>query len=112
MLSWSAETTGREVNIEAVADASVDSGIEGGPALRDIALAAAGNETDSSSVEDAAAALGPEAAVDAAAVAAGFEVLNRIVDAVGLPVGKGEQKRMAQVIDLLGLDDMPHATHT
>lgn len=112
MLRWSSETTGREVDLAAVSDPSVDPRLVAGEALA--ALGRTGStitKPDASAVESVADQLGNEAAADAAAVAAAFEGLNRIVDGVGLPVSRASKRDDAQLIDQLGLDAFPHASH-
>jgi hypothetical protein len=42
-------------------------------------------------------------------VAAKFEIMNRVVDAVGLPVGRGRREAARELIELLGLASFPHA---
>ena len=112
MLRWSAESTGRRVDISAVADPTVDPLIEGGKELASLGrLGATITEPDPSAVEQVADRIGKQAAVDAAAVAAAFEGLNRIVDGVGLPVSRASRRDHGDIIDTLGLDVFPHATH-
>lgn len=112
MLRWSAETTGRTVDIGAVGDAEIDPRVEAGFALSSLGRAGASLvEPDSAAAERVAAELGPAAASDAAAVAAAFEGLNRIVDGVGLPVGRGSRRDDADIIEALGLGRFPHAHH-
>ncbi len=111
MLSWSATNTGREIDIAAIASPQRDPGIDAGRELVALGHAAAGTVTDASHVEAVAAVVGESAAVKAAAVAGGFEIFNRVVDAVGLPVGRSFRERMTSVIDTLGLAGFPHAGH-
>jgi hypothetical protein len=58
-----------------------------------------------------AAAIGLPAAVDAAAVAANFQVMNRVVDAVGLWMGRHRRQQLQPIVEPLGLDTFPHAEH-
>ena len=110
MLSWSAEETGRQVDIgRLVGDGEI--GIPAGPELVDVGRASIDVKSDSSPVAATAAVLGEEAAVYAAAVAAAFELLNRAVDATGLPVGRATRERMAHIIEALGMESFPHAHH-
>ena len=112
MLRWSAESTGREVDITAVSDPTVDPLIEGGIELAAVGrLGASITEPDPSAVEMVAGELGATAAADAAAVAAAFEGLNRIVDGVGLPVSRASRRDHGDIIDALRLDTFPHASH-
>ena len=112
MLRWSAETTGREVELAAVADPRVDPLLEAGRELADLGrLGSSITAPDAGAVESVADRLGPEAAADAAAVAAAFEGLNRIVDGVGLPVSRARKRDDAELIEALGLDSFPHSSH-
>ena len=112
MLRWSAETTGREVELAAVGDPSVDPLLECGHALAALGrLGSTITAPDARAVELVADRLGPEAAADAAAVAAAFEGLNRIVDGVGLPVNRARKRDETELITALGLDSFPHASH-
>jgi hypothetical protein len=112
MLRWSAETTGREVDIAAISDPAVDSLLEGGRALAALGrLGSSITEPDASAAEAVAAELGARAASDAAAVAAAFEGLNRVVDGVGLPVSRAARRNDAELIGQLELDAFPHASH-
>jgi len=109
MLRWSAEETNRTVDLRGIVDPSVDPGMPGGRQLVALARSAAQQVPDPSLAEALARELGPGAAVDAAAVASAFELYNRVVDATGLPIGRAYRRQMADVIDLLGLEMMPHA---
>lgn len=112
MLRWSAEATGRTVDITAVSDPTVDPGIEAGFELAAVGrLGSAIITPDDSAVEAVASMLGNQAAADAAAVAAAFEGLNRIVDGVGLPVSRASRRDHGDIIEALGLGAFPHASH-
>ncbi len=112
MLRWSAESTGRDVDIVAVSDPTADPLIEEGMALAAVGrLGSTITAPDPSAVELLADRIGAEAAADAAAVAAAFEGLNRIVDGVGLPVGRASRRDHGDIIATLGLDSFPHAGH-
>ena len=109
MLSSSASETGRQIDIGGIADPQVDPGVPGGRQLTALGRGAAGIEVSTDLVDAVAQEIGAAAAVDAAAVAAGFEYLNRIVDGSGLPVGKASRAQLADTIELLGLNTFPHA---
>ena len=109
MLSSSASETGRKIDIGGIADPQVDPGVPGGHQLTALGRGAAGIEVSTNLVDAVAAEIGAGAAVDAAAVAAGFEYLNRIVDGSGLPVGKASRIQLADTIESLGLNSFPHA---
>jgi alkylhydroperoxidase family enzyme len=111
MLSWSAETTNRTVDLEAIAFDEVSPGLPGGDELLAFTTATVAREPGLiATARDAlVAALGPEAMVDAAGVIGNFEMMNRIADGVGMPVGGGTRSRMEPLITSLGLDRFPHA---
>ena len=109
MLSSSASETGRQIDIGGIADPQIDPGVPGGRQLTALGRGAAGIEISTDLVDAVAQEIGAAAAVDAAAVAAGFEYLNRIVDGSGLPVGKASRAQLAATIETLGLNSFPHA---
>lgn len=111
MLSWSAAASERIVDLSAIVDPRVDPRITGGRALIALATTAVGTTSDGEAVASVAELLGPAAALKAATVAAAFEVFNRIVDATGLPVGQKSREQLQPIIDMLGLADLPHASH-
>lgn len=112
MLRWSAESTRREVDLAAVRHPDVDSRLEAGEALAAVGrLGSIITTPDANAVGLVAVELGTQAAADAAAVAAAFEGLNRIVDGVGLPVSRASRRDDADIIEALGLDSFPHASH-
>lgn len=78
--------------------------------LASLARGSLGLEPDSKATRAVADALGEHGAVDAAAVAAAFELFNRVVDGTGLPVGTASRRNQAHDIRDLGLDRFPHAT--
>ena len=110
MLSWSATETGRSVNLAAIIDTSGDIGIAGGAELAQVGLSVAHEEPDGTAVESVARALSPRGAMKAAAVAGAFEILNRIVDATGLPVSRRHVEALAEIVDGLSLASFPHAS--
>jgi hypothetical protein len=112
MLRSSAETTGRDVEIVAISDPNIDPLLDGGRALASLGrLGSTITTPDTSGADAVAAELGEQAAADAAAIAAAFEGLNRIVDGVGLPVGRAARRDLADIIDALGLNAFPHSSH-
>lgn len=104
-LSWSADIADIDLDPAAVADPSIDSGVEHGAALLALVDAslrddAAGRASARLAIESA---LGPAAVVAAAGVIADFELMNRIADATGLPVGHGSRERWNPVLADIGL---------
>ena len=111
MLRWSAQETGRAAELGAVVDPGADPLLPGGRALIALGRAVKVQQPDRAPLEAVAAALGLAAAVDAAAVAANFQIMNRVVDATGLPVGPRRIEANAAIVDVLGLHRFPHAGH-
>ena len=108
MLSWSAEDTGRRVDISRlIGDGGI--GIPAGAELVGVGRASVGVESNPGPVAAVAEVIGEPAAVYAAAVAAAFELLNRAVDAIGLPTGPASRRRLADVIQALDMESFPHA---
>ena len=46
--------------------------------------------------------------VDAAATVGNFEMMNRIANGTGMPVGRGSKRDNAALIESLGIADMEH----
>lgn len=111
MLSWSARETGRAVDPGAIVDPSIDPLLPGGRELIALAQAVSQAGSDAGPLEAVASEIGLEAAVDAAAVAANFQIMNRVVDATGLPIGSRRREDNAELITRLQLDRFPHAQH-
>lgn len=109
MLSSSIEATGGAINLQAITNRQLDPLLPGGLALLDYVDATLSGTNVTAAREAVVAALGEAAAVDAAAVIGNFEMMNRIADGVGMPVGGGTRQRMRQIIENLGLDRFPHA---
>ena len=110
MLRASAIASSRRVDPRAVTNPAIDSQLAGGRELlrfTDAALTGDGLELAEARTAVRRSA-GDAALVDAAGVIGNFEMMNRIADAVGMPVGKGTRKRMADVIDELGLARLDH----
>ncbi len=109
MLSWSVEETNQQINLLPIADGKGDPLLPGGRELIgfvDATFSGNGIADARTAVVDI---IGKAAATDAAAVTGNFEMMNRIADGVGMPVGPGTRKRMAGIIAQLGLDRFPHA---
>jgi hypothetical protein len=109
MLSWSVEETGQRLNVKPIAGGGGDPLLPGGRQLIDYVTAALGPGNVTAALQQVETSLGAAAVVDAAAVTGNFEMMNRIADGLGMPVGGGTRKRMAQVIADLRLDTYPHA---
>jgi len=109
MLSWSVEATGQQVNLKPIAGDGSDPLLPGGRELIDYVTAALSGRGVAEARDRVAATLGAPATVAAAAVTGNFEMMNRVADGVGMPVGGGTRRSMAQVIRDLHLDTYPHA---
>ena len=110
MLRASAQVTTIPLDPRAITDRSVDPLLPAGEALLDFVDAVLTGDEASQEVtrEAVAGELGPSGLVDAAGVIANFEMMNRIADATGMPVGKGTLKRTAEWRELIGIDRFNH----
>jgi hypothetical protein len=109
MLRESCLAAGLPVNLAAVTDPTVEPLIPHGRSLVELTDAAI-----TGTVQDVAALrsvvldeLGWDAFVDAAAVVATFEMMNRVADATGISMGRGRLASTAEVRRLAGIAD-PH----
>ncbi|MBU1228201.1 MAG: hypothetical protein KJ698_13445 [Actinobacteria bacterium] len=110
MLSSSASATGTPVNLAAVTDPGVDPLIPGGAALAGfVEVVLRQSPTRAAAAAEVAARLGAPALVNAAAVIANFQMMNRVADGTGMPVGRGSRIRNADVIARLGLERFDHS---
>lgn len=110
MLRASAEVTTTPLDARAITDRSVDPLLPEGAILLDFVDAVLTG--DGLELADARAAvldaLGPTGLVDASGVVGNFEMMNRIADATGMPVGKGTLKRTAGWRAHIGIDRLNH----
>lgn len=90
-----------------IGDGSI--GIAAGRELVAVGRASVEVESNSAAIAAVAEAIGEAAAVYAGAVAAAFELLNRAVDAIGLPTGPASRRRLADVIEALDMESFRHA---
>ena len=108
MLRWSSHATNEHVDLAAVAAGAGDVGLEHGPLLLAFASACAG--TDDGEIARARAALvdaTDEAfMVDAAAVAANFEMMTRLADGTGASMPPDVVEQRAGVIGVMGVADL------
>jgi hypothetical protein len=109
MLSWSIEQTNARVELKAITDSTIDPLIPGGRDLLRFVDAVLNNGDITAARAAVLSVIGESAAVDAAAVMGNFEMMNRIADGVGMPVGGGTRGQASQIIADLGLDLYPHA---
>jgi len=110
----SSEASREPVDLRAVTDATVASGVAHGEELLALADALVGE--DAAALERARerliAALGPAAFVDAAAVAANFERMVRIADGTGIPLDAPVRMITATLRDELSLGSFRSAANT
>lgn len=113
MLSSSSEAYGYGLDIAAVADPEVPSGVPGGGHL--IAMVDAfllGATTDQVKARrNLVEELGPAAFVDAAAVFGNFEMMNRIAEGTGIPIARQAIEREAETMRALGLHEILKSQH-
>ncbi len=108
MLRASSETIGMPLDPRAITDSTVDPLTTGGTDLLrfvDAVLGRGGVEEAGAQLEDS---LGRDAVVDAAGVVANFEMMNRIAEGTGIPVGKGSLARTKEWRSMVGLDRYRH----
>ncbi|NQY57591.1 MAG: hypothetical protein HRT86_14105 [Ilumatobacteraceae bacterium] len=100
MLSSSAQATGVGLDLRSLGDRERSPGREDASALLRFADALVGRTTDLDDARDHLTdVLGAEAIAPAAAAAGNFEMMNRVVDATGIPA----PRRMDQLAPQLGL---------
>jgi alkylhydroperoxidase family enzyme len=101
MLRASAHATGQPIDLRAVTDRARNALLRDGTALLGFVTALIRDHTN---LDDERAALsaagGPSAVVRAAAVAGNFQMMNRLVDATGVPIGAS----LRAIATDLGLD--------
>jgi alkylhydroperoxidase family enzyme len=89
MLRASAHTTGQPIDLGAITDRAPDALLDDGTEL--LMFTTALIRGHAAKLDDARATLaatgGPYAVVRAAAVAGNFQMMNRLVDATGVPIG-------------------------
>jgi hypothetical protein len=110
----SSEVSGAEVDVRAVTDASVASGVAHGERLLAFADALVGGDDAALEREREAlrAVLGAEGLVDAAAVASNFERMVRIADGTGIPLDAPVRLLAADLRDELALGAFRSAANT
>ena len=91
-----------------------DSGVEHSNHLRALTEAAVGSRWDELAAirDEAAAAMGEQAMVDALTVAAGFNGITRVADATGIPLDPTTQESTVSMRSQTGIDDFDYAAKT
>ena len=111
MLRESGRESGADYDLEAVNGGRGDGGVIAGAVLVGFAEAVlAGERAGIAEARGAVgAALGAAAMVDAAAVIAQFDAIDRVADATGTPLEPAKAEASADFRPLLGIDDYPGA---
>jgi len=114
MLRASSDANNVPVNLAAVTNSSLDSGIENGDVL--LAFADAVTGPDHAAMDSARGGLletmGPGALVQAAAIAATFSMNDRAANAIGIPMESLFLDDSVGFRKELGIDDFPSALNT
>ena len=108
MLRVSAEVTTTPLDPRSITDRAIDPLLPHGTVLLDFVDAVLEQSDRSAARTELLEALGPTGLVDATGVIANFEMMNRIADATGMPVGKGTLKRTAEWRTWIGIDQLNH----
>lgn len=106
MLRESAEAGGIEnLELRALADPTVDSGIPGSTVMLSLVEATLANDANGATRARRAIneLLGPEATCEVAGVIGNFEMMNRIADGTGTPVSAKTRQYLTDELDALGL---------
>ena len=101
MLRASAHASGQPIDLRAITDRAPDALLRNGAELLRFVTALIRDHTNLDEERAALAATsGPSAVIRAAAVAGNFQMMNRLVDATGVPIGASLRSIAAD----LGLD--------
>lgn len=106
-LRASGQKSGNEYDLAAaVGQAEGDGGVPGGQLLRDFADAIWGGDEErlTSTREACRAAIGDDGMVDAAAIAAQFDAIDRVADATGMYLDDTALDDTAEIRAALGID--------
>lgn len=108
MLSWSSAKTGEELDLSAVATGSGETGIDHGDVLLAFATACAERDDDAlaHTRRELVAATDEAFMVDAAAVAANFEMMTRLADSTGARMPAEVLEERAQAIGVMGVGQL------
>ena len=108
MLSWSSSETGQTLDLVAVADGRPGVGLAHGDALLRFASACGGADDEGLAVARAALVAETDEAfmVDAAAVAANFEMMTRLADGTGAAMPEERLERSAFAITTMGIEHL------
>ena len=108
MLRASAEVNDTPLDPRGITDTDVDPLVEGGRQLVAFVDAVLHNDDIAAARGSLDRAVGLDAVVDASGVIANFEMMNRIAEGTGIPVGKGSLGRSEEWRALVGIDRYRH----
>ncbi len=109
MLRWSSQETQTPLDLAGIADPSVDPLIPGSRHLVDFVGAVVDGLGDVTAAREAVAgSVGEVGTIRAALVMGNFEMMNRVADGVGIPVGRSRMASEADLITTLGIDAIAH----
>jgi hypothetical protein len=108
MLSWSSTETGQDLDLAAVADGRAGVGLDHGDVLLRFARACGnGDDVELAGARAALVAETDEAfMVDAAAVAANFEMMTRLADGTGAAMPPERLARSADAIETMRIGNL------
>ncbi len=107
LLSWSAQQAATPVDLRGVVDPTIDPLVPAGRALVSFVDAML-TRPDASVRADLEAEVGWGGLAAAAGVLGNFQMMNRVADATGIPVGTGTRRRLSALIDDLDLERFDH----
>ena len=113
LLRASGEHTGDAYDLSAVlGDSGKDTGIPNADVLIRFAETAIGYDGDATAAarEAAIGQMGEAALVDAAAIAANFDAIDRVADAIGIPLEEEKAAISADFREELGIDNFGRAS--
>ncbi|MEZ5175100.1 MAG: hypothetical protein R2823_02690 [Acidimicrobiia bacterium] len=93
-------------DIAGIADRDIDTGVPGSGAILDFVDAVYSGDGLPAARAALTDTLGPEAMVDAAAVYANFEMMNRVAEGSGIHVPRAALEREASIVATLRLDEL------
>jgi hypothetical protein len=110
MLRESSLANSTPLDLAAINDRTLDPLTPGGLAILDLVDATLGvtQLPHDMALRRALADFGAEAVVDMAAVFATFEMMNRVADGTGIPMGRGRLASTAEVRTAAGIDHLYH----
>ena len=106
MLRASAVAFGYDLDLRAVADPSIPTGVPAGSELLEFVDAVFGHGDAPAARQAVIHALDGPSLFDAATVLGNFEMMNRAAEASGIPVAPQAIDRSADVIETLGIGHM------